>query len=399
MSNPQLRYPEDIRKRLSRAWARNRSLWLAGGGTWPFSLTLGQFTQAEARLKLDAISNWVRAWQNNNEPGQVEWQERHWLNLGRQHLPVRLVLKSPDEIAVWAGEDRRWNLARVRYHCLVERWQALATSLPKHFDVLADYSERDFERLLRMLAWLDGHPQSNLFPRQVPVPGLDSKWLEARRGLITGLVGSIRQIDITGRDFHEVCGLRALPNLIRINILDPSLRARFGGIRDLAAPSDDLARLILPATCLFVVENLQTGLAFDDLEGAVVVMGLGYGIDVLGKLPFAQKAAAFYWGDFDTHGFAILSRARSYLPHFQSLMMDEATLLRHKDLWVEEQGQHGAESLPNLTGEELAVYQGLKLHKWGYCVRLEQERLLWPEAWCTVKAVHCLLPTNQPQPS
>jgi hypothetical protein len=393
--NPQLRYPEDIRKRLLRAWARNHSLWLAGGGKWPFALTLGQLTQTEARLKLDAISNWVRAWRDNNGAGQVEWQERHWFDLGRQHLPVRLVLKSPDEIAVWAGEDRRWNLARARYHRLLERWQALATSLSKHFDVLADYSEQDFERLMNMLAWLNEHPHSNLFPRQLPVAGLDSKWLDARRRLITELVGALRQIDIAGRDFYECCGLRALPNLVRMKILDAALRARVGGIRDLAAPSDDLLRLNLPARCLFVVENLQTGLAFDDLEDAVVVMGLGYGVDTLRKLPFAQLAAVFYWGDVDTHGFAILSRARGCFPHLQSLMMDEATLLRHRDFCLEEQTKHGAESLPNLTAEELAVYRDLKQQKWGYCVRLEQEHISWPEAWCMIKKAHGFLRTKQ----
>ena len=33
---------------------------------------------------------------------------------------------------------------------------------------------------------------------------------------------------------------------------------------------------------VFVVENLQTGLAFDDLPEAVVIMRLGYAVDVLG---------------------------------------------------------------------------------------------------------------------
>jgi hypothetical protein len=394
VANRQLRYPEDIRKRLLRGWAKNRSHWLAGGGQWPVMLTLGLPTQKDARLQLDAITNWVRAWQDFRGVGHVQWQERQWFDLGRQQLPFRLVLQSPEEIAVWAGEARRWCLARTRYHRVVERWQALTTNLPKHFDVLADYSEQDFERLTNMLAWLNEHPKSNLYPRQLPIVGLDSKWLEARRGLITELVGALLQVDITGRDFHECCGLRAPPNLVRMSILDQTLRARVGGVRDLAAPLDDLARLDLPARCLFVIENLQTGLAFEDLEGAVVVMGLGYGVDVLRKIPFAQQAAVFYWGDVDTHGFGILSQARGCFPHLQSLMMDEATLLRYRDLCVEEQTQHGAESLPNLTTEELAVYRHLKQRKWGFCLRLEQERISWPEAWCMVKKVHGILQTN-----
>ncbi len=58
--------------------------------------------------------------------------------------------------------------------------------------------------------------------------------------------------------------------------------------------------------------------------------------------------------------------------------MDEATLLSHRDLWVEEPSQHAAEQLEGLTPAELQLYQGLREQRWGVRVRLEQERLDWP---------------------
>ena len=36
-----------------------------------------------------------------------------------------------------------------------------------------------------------------------------------------------------------------------------------------------------------------------------------------------------YWGDLDTHGFAILNRLRECFPHARSMLMDRATLLAH----------------------------------------------------------------------
>ena len=387
MSNP-LRYPEDVRKRLLGSWTRNRSHWLAGGGQWPLVSPLGPPTQSDARLQLDAVKNWVRAWQAHAGAGQIEWKERDWPELGCQRLPCRLLLQSPEEVAVWAGEDGRWAVARTRYQRVVERWPVLAENLPKHFDVLADYSEQDFERLLSLISWLLDHPRSDLYPRQLPVAGLDSKWLETRRALIADLVGALRRIDIPSREFYESCGLRPLPSLVRLKVLDDRLRSRIGGIRDLAVPVNDLSHLDLPAKCLFVVENLQTGLAFDDLDDTLVVMGLGYGVDALQQLRGVQQAAVFYWGDIDTHGFAILNRARTHVPRLKSLMMDEATFRQHRDLCVEEPSQHGAESLPNLTAEELALYRELKMQKWGHRLRLEQERISWPEAWRKVKEAH-----------
>jgi hypothetical protein len=182
-------------------------------------------------------------------------------------------------------------------------------------------------------------------------------------------------------DFFQHCGLKAPPQLIRLRILDNNLRQRVGGLDDISAPMEQMAELDLPIANVFIVENLQTGLAFDDLPGSVVIMQLGYGVDVLGRLPWATKANCVYWGDLDTHGFAILNRARSYLPELKSILMDEETLRSHQDLWVEEKDQHSAETLPLLTDPEQMVYQTIKRNAWGQNVRLEQERIAWDAAW------------------
>ena len=109
-------------------------------------------------------------------------------------------------------------------------------------------------------------------------------------------------------------------------------------------------------------------------------------LDNLAAAPWLYKKEIYYWGDIDTHGFAILNRARSHLPGLRSVLMDEATLLGHRDLWVEETVQHAAEALPLLGDAEQAVYQGLKRHTWGQNVRLEQERVAWDAAWRALTA-------------
>jgi hypothetical protein len=264
----------------------------------------------------------------------------------------------------------------------------LGSRLPHHFKVLADYFEADFNRLESLLAWLNANPMSNLYPRQLPIAGIDSKWLESRRGLVTDLVAALRQMDPAGTDFYQCCGLRPAPNQIHLRILDPALRKGVGGLGDITAPVNEVAKLTLPIQCVFVVENLQTGLAFGELPGTVILMGLGYGVDLLADVRWLQNAESFYWGDIDTHGFAILSRARSHLPNLKSLLMDEEMLLRHKTLWVEEKQQHPADRLADLTDGEQSIYCGLKQHRWGINVRLEQERISWPEAWKAVQRIY-----------
>jgi hypothetical protein len=257
--------------------------------------------------------------------------------------------------------------------------------------MLADYSDADFVRLLDLLAWIAANPNSGLYPRQIPIGGIDSKWIETRKGLLSELVAAVNGAAAGGTDFHSLCGLQRPPVQIRMRILDPALRARLGGLGDITAPVDELAGLALPASVVLIVENLQTGLALKDMPGTVAFMALGYSVDLLAQLPWIVPATSLYWGDIDTHGYAILHRARSILPRLTSVLMDEATLLQFQSLWTDEKLQHGATELSALTCEENRVYRALKENRWGQNLRLEQERIAWDFAWAAISsAVHRL---------
>lgn len=393
-----MKFPDDVQKALQRRFKNRHRQWLeasgnpepAEGRTWPLEVTLGIPTENQALKQVEDVRTWVAVWQSWNGVGSLSWSERRWRKLGIQPVPEKLLLASPGEVAQWIGEADRWDRAQQRYRGLIGRWPRLAGKLARYFATLADYSEVDYRRLVDMVAWIDNHPASNLYPRQLPVSGLDSKWLERRKGLVADLVDSVRGESSNEGNFYRRCGLKAPAQLIRLRILDDSLRQRVGGLSDLSAPWEQLAELDLPADNLFIVENLQSGLAFDDLPGSVVIMQLGYGVDVLGRLPWVAKAHCVYWGDLDTHGFAILNRARSHLPGLKSVLMDEATLRSHQALWVEETDQHSAETLPLLTAPEQAVYQAIKRHAWGENIRLEQERIAWDVAWEGLQQAICL---------
>jgi hypothetical protein len=359
--------PDAIRDIIARRYRNRRRYWLAGEDEWPLDLPLGAPDEHEAQRQPEALRAWVTAWQTWSGAGELVWRERHWRTLGTQRLPQRLLLRHPESVAAWMGEGQRWQRATQRFRQLVARWPALTTQLARYFDVLADWEPAEIQRLIDLLAWLEHNPRSDLYPRQLPIAGIDSKWLESRSPMITDLVGDL--------------GLKPLPHLVRLCILDDTLRQRAAGLSDLTARLDDLAALNLPASRIFIVENLQTGLAFGPCPGAVVFMAMGYGVGALARLPWVMRAECTYWGDLDTHGFAILSRARLQLPHLESALMDEATLLRHRDLWVTEPDQYTAPELPLLTPAEQSVYQGLKQQRWAPNVRLEQERIPWSYAW------------------
>jgi hypothetical protein len=258
------------------------------------------------------------------------------------------------------------------------------SALTSKFNVLADYSAVDFERLFSLLVWLEANPASNVYLRQLPVEGLDTKWIEQRVGVVTGLLRAIRGLT-SDTGFHELCGLLKPPHRIRVRLLCPELRRAVGGLRDIEAPACELAALRIAPTSAVIVENLDTGLALPDMPGAVGVMKLGNAVSALGGISWLTDLQAVYWGDLDTHGFAILDRARRVLPGLRSVLMDEVTLFEHRGLWGQEPVQCPDLELPHLDTAERVVYQGLRANSWGQKVRLEQERIPWAPA---LEAVH-----------
>ena len=383
-----MKLPEDVRQFLARRLHSKHREWLIGDPSqspWPLEIALGIPTEQAALRQVDGVRAWVSAWHSWQGVGTLSWCERRWKALGVQRLPEKLALNGPGDVAMWVGESARWERAQSRQRTLTARWPVLAQQLPRYFDVLADYGDADFRRLAEMLGWIANHPKSDLYPRQLPVSGLDSKWLDGRKGLLTDLVAAIQEDSLSDLNFYQRCGLKAPPLLVRMRVLDQTLRARIGGVGDITAPVDDLAGIHWPASHVFIVENLQTGLAMSDMPGAVVFMRLGYNVDVLARLPWLAHAKCLYWGDLDTHGFAILHRARSYIPELQSVLMDEDTLLQHEALWVDESAQHPAAKLTLLTEQEQQLYQALKQQRWGQNVRLEQERIDWAAAWSVLQ--------------
>ena len=79
-----------------------------------------------------------------------------------------------------------------------------------------------------------------------------------------------------------------------------------------------------------MVENEITYLAFPLPGGAIVIFGGGYAVDALEPLDWLTGLDLIYWGDIDTHGFAILNRLRHRFGHARSMLMDRATLFTHR---------------------------------------------------------------------
>lgn len=417
--------PKEMTERWRKTWRLHVADWLVDNGDWPRSWPLHAPTETEARTDFDGTSRWVETWRNwarrHNAEAVLIWESRHWRGLGNQKLPARIVCGSPHELASWIGEDRPWRQAVERFDRLTMRYPSLAPILRKYYSILAHDAEIDQRRVESMLDWLLDHPASGLYPRQLPISGMDTKWLNAGRkrqlkdwlSQIRGESPSVnetlqepveRASQLTAEvpvnspedmsalieddggaeseqgtsDFYSISGLRAEPSFLCLRILDPELRSKVGGLSLLSIPPEEAVYLAWSVGTVLVVENLTTGWALGDLPDTVAVIGRGYAVGMLDNLPWLHSARIGYWGDIDTHGFGILSGFRTRFPRSQSMMMDMETLVEHQDLCVKEGSPHAAAVLPGLTPEEATVYAYLKQNRG---LRLEQERIAWNYAW------------------
>ncbi|MBL1141862.1 MAG: hypothetical protein HND53_07520 [Proteobacteria bacterium] len=370
--------PEDLTQRLRQRYKKQNKQWLIGNTNWPISFPLGVPTESQAYEYLNDVQQWQNLWMNWDGEGEIQWVERHWSKLGKQKLPEKIVIDTPIQITRWVGEEQNWIKVTQRYQKLINAWPSLTTILSKYFKVLQEYDELDFDRLFAVLEWLIEHPSSNLYIRQLPIEGIHTKWLINRKSMIAEFIKTITESDDS--NFYQIAGLRQEPTMIRIRLLDEQLRDCVSGVGDLSISLDYLKTLILPVEKVYIVENLQTGLAFNDVPGSIVIMGLGYSVDILQEVQLLHDCPIYYWGDIDTDGFAILNRLRNYFPQVQSLLMDESTFLEHEKLWGSDETPKTSTNLPMLTKAEKKLYDDLCNNRWMKNLRLEQEHISWPYA-------------------
>ncbi len=241
-------------------------------------------------------------------------------------------------------------------------------------------------RLLDFVEWRQHHTQPGIYLRQVSLAGIDSKFIERHKSLLITLLDlSLPEEEVNkeaagSRRFEQRYGFLNKPERIRFRPLDPALTLLPGLECDISMTTGDFQALgkkpefIDSLKHVFMTENEINYLSFPPLKNSLVIFGSGYGFSMLADIDWLRAVDVFYWGDIDTHGFAILDQLRSRIGHVQSLLMDETTLLEHREFW-------GAEPVPerrvlhSLTPDEEHLYLSLVENRYATSLRLEQEQI------------------------
>ncbi|MFN0298801.1 MAG: Wadjet anti-phage system protein JetD domain-containing protein [Burkholderiales bacterium] len=381
--------PEEIRARARKLWETGRVLRsiVTGEPLFPFVIPFRKPSASAWLSQFAALREWTARLE---AAGKAERGTGYSLTvLPSAHAKLGTIRK-PERVEYLALQDlvedigERITLDRFRR---IDAW--LRVSEPRLMSWLAAHPlvalerEASLDQMLAVTRFLERTSRPMRFARELGIAGVDSKFIETHRGVLRDWLDQLlpvthidaKVIGFAESGFERRYGLRYDEPLIRIRWLDAA-RAWDGAIVDAAIPLSDLARYGPACDHVVITENKVSFLTLPALASGLAIFGAGYAIERLEAVHWLRERAIRYWGDIDTHGFAILSRLRTFLPNVRSLLMDRDTLLAHQSLWTEEPIEaRTVIDLAGLDAAESALYNDLRRDRLGVRIRLEQERI------------------------
>jgi hypothetical protein len=266
--------PAGLRAQVQKLWDRGDVLasLVSGEPLFPRRLLLKGPTSAEMAERFDAVRAWV-AELRAMPHCRIEMREFRHRVFGANAVPHEAWVDSLDDALALIGKRRELTRFNALLELTRQRQPQLLAWLAKR-PLRALELAGEWSRLLAIVAWvaersLQAAPRPGVYLRQVDIPGVHSKFIEAHRGVLVewlDLVLPAAAIDTSATgvsSFARRYGFRDKPVRIRFRILDPAhsrLPREFGD--DITLDAASFARLAPGVARVFITENEINFLAF-----------------------------------------------------------------------------------------------------------------------------------------
>jgi hypothetical protein len=307
-----------------------------------------------------------------NRPGWfIEWKPWNTRRFGNQLWPETITVLTEEDLLYLLGKEQ--EIVRFR-----SRLDQLTSWKPSIRDWLIENPSRilahdpDWPEICKVIDHFLQHDVSAFYIRSLPIP-VHSKFIEQKRGIIYSLLSFLdpARFPKDGNDLETAAGLRILPHLYPMRWLDAELSRQYtAGLDTLALPYDALRQSNWKVPEIWVVENETNLYLLPPRKRALGIYARGHALHNLKNIPFFLDTKLFYWGDLDEDGFGMLYQFRKYYPQTISVLMDESTVLHHRQYLqkIPFRSNHPEHAL---SPEEKAAY----LYLWKEQGRIEQEKL------------------------
>lgn len=372
--------PTDLRIQVQKLWENGKILRsvIEGTALFPKRLILKKPSSRDLPVYFDEVRHWIGTLKRCSFL-RIEMQEIQHRVIGTNLVPQAVWVDRLEDALHWIGKQEEMDLF-VDLLTLTRSRQPKLIEWIQQAPLKALSLANEWTKLLDIVDWLQVNPNPQIYLRQVDLPDIDTKFIEKHRSVLSKLLDlslpahSIFQDYNPNHQFSQRYGFLEKPLRIRFRILDDNIPFSLGANQDITVPKSIFAALDhqIQFQKVFIVENEITYLSFPKMKQSLLIFGSGYGFDTISNIVWLSQVPIFYWGDLDTHGFAILNQLRSHYPQVQSFLMDQATLLAHQTSWGKE-GQQSLHDLSYLTKDEEQMFNDLRHNRFAPKVRLEQE--------------------------
>ncbi|KJS58259.1 Wadjet anti-phage system protein JetD domain-containing protein [Streptomyces rubellomurinus] len=378
MTRTQWTTPDQVVEVLRRKWDGGRFLTEAAQGLpfEPIRIPLKGPAAADVISHFDKALAWAQSWAASRHPHlRIQTKTvRGRGNTPTNTIPDRAWIDTRENLWALLSVDTQVDLFHTLHSRAIDHDQDLAQWMATHpMKVLQAHAH--WQRVVDTVCWIRDHVTNPIYLRQIDIPGVDTKFIETNKGLLSEILDVVLpasriNADAPRTDFAARYGFLSKPVYVRLRYLADQP----GPFSELIVRADELTAQPSGVRRVFVLENEITYLSLPPVPNAIAILGSGYAATLLRHLPWLADVDLRYWGDIDTHGFAILSQVRRHFPHTRSLLMDRSTLLTHKSHWGEEKTQT-IETPDHLTPDESELERDLRMGTYQPRLRLEQERI------------------------
>lgn len=381
-----------IHRHVEERWAEDVAAEVTGEKTWwPRQYALGRPDAATVADEYDDLIDLVDRWRT--------WASTHGAAVVESNIRIEgvtypilshVLVPSLDVAARVAGTRWAPRLRHAREYCsLIDtRFRYRRNVISKIVRAVVDWAPVDVDLLVRAASWFEESPISGLSPRQVPLEGFHTKWLESRRAVVARLAG----LDDLGL-------LPPHPARIHFTYLDTQ-HIEAGGRKHDSATVGDAFTPAYPPHLVVICENKDTAIYFPEMPDAIAVEGAGSGAAAFAAFSWLRDAPlVVYWGDMDADGLRILAQFRTAGISAESLFMDVPTYERWEAFGTntDKRGDAiSADSRPapaHLEHHERALYELLNDSTSARYRRVEQERIPLADAHAAIRQMQAAAAT------
>lgn len=364
-----MKSPAELALRWARQWevADTREQRLLDARAWPISLPIGKPSTAEFTQRTTDVREHLKRWRAVGV-GRVLWESVTYRGGSEAvDVPVQWVLDSPSEWSA-ACDDAAVRKEFERLGRLVAAADPVFhRTLVRQRHLLQDKPEAEISQAIELARVLTPGCAAGRPLRALGVCGVDSKFFERHRALIAQLLDA--RFDGRVSDLGLEAFLEALDESEHWLLIAP-LAPGLLPFAQQRVRAREIATQPLPGSHLVIVENERCLHQLPSLLDTVAILGAGLNLEWL-CAEWLQDRRIAYWGDLDTWGLLMLSRARERQPHLEPLLMSARLFDALAATSAVVESSPAGEQPPNgLTDRERELYVYLRKLEKG---RLEQE--------------------------